>query len=386
MAFLKVANRAISSLASGVDDAVTEWTLATGGGALFPTSGDFHVTCEDEIVKCTSRTGDVLTVTRHEEGTDAAAHASGKAVELRVTAGIIEELQDGIDDSLKIADLENPPTEDEATKAPTSEWAFDHDAATTGVHGAGSDYVAISKSATLPALNAPLGTSWENRTYAGWEIIDTATTYTIGSGQDFATLGACADALKGLILQAAVTIQLQEAIEITSTVTFNSMISAGGYIMIDLNGHDITINLNDEGIIFDGQFVAYVRDNAAAPKNSVIAKTGGDCDTGTWLLRWMNGATGNTCNVNLDANSETIASMLYVSNDARLLIISGTIFLDTGGGANYATCVDVRNAGTALARVKTAVGAGGDDFGIQSGGMAIDDAGHIHTEAGEFTP
>ena len=33
--------------------------------------------------------------------------------------------------------LEGSPTEDLATKAPTSEWAFDHAAATTGVHGAG---------------------------------------------------------------------------------------------------------------------------------------------------------------------------------------------------------------------------------------------------------
>lgn len=32
--------------------------------------------------------------------------------------------------------LEKPPTEDEAGKAPTSEWAFDHDVASTGVHGA----------------------------------------------------------------------------------------------------------------------------------------------------------------------------------------------------------------------------------------------------------
>jgi len=35
--------------------------------------------------------------------------------------------------------LEGDPTEDEADKAPTSEWAFDHDAATTGVHGAGGN-------------------------------------------------------------------------------------------------------------------------------------------------------------------------------------------------------------------------------------------------------
>jgi hypothetical protein len=33
--------------------------------------------------------------------------------------------------------LEGSPTEDLATKAPTSEWAFDHNAAATGVHGAG---------------------------------------------------------------------------------------------------------------------------------------------------------------------------------------------------------------------------------------------------------
>jgi len=97
MAFLKVANRAISSLASGVDEDDTEWTLATGEGALFPDSGDFPVTCETEIAKCTSRTGDVLTVSRHEEGTDAAAHAEGKAVKLRITAGIIEEIQDVLD-------------------------------------------------------------------------------------------------------------------------------------------------------------------------------------------------------------------------------------------------------------------------------------------------
>ncbi len=94
MSFLKVKNRAVSSLDSGVNDSVTSWTLAGGEGAKFPTTGDFHVTCEAEIVKCTSRSTDVLTVVRAQEGTSAAAHTSGKAVELRITAGIIEELQE----------------------------------------------------------------------------------------------------------------------------------------------------------------------------------------------------------------------------------------------------------------------------------------------------
>ena len=35
--------------------------------------------------------------------------------------------------------LENPPIEDEAGKAPTSEWAFDHNAAATAVHGAAAN-------------------------------------------------------------------------------------------------------------------------------------------------------------------------------------------------------------------------------------------------------
>ena len=97
MAFLKIKNRAFSTLASGVSDSDTSWTVATGEGAKFPTTGDFHVTCEDEIVKCTSRSTDVLTVVRAQEGTSNVAHVSGKAVELRVTAGVVEEIQNVLD-------------------------------------------------------------------------------------------------------------------------------------------------------------------------------------------------------------------------------------------------------------------------------------------------
>jgi len=93
MAFLQVKNRATSSLASDVSDTDTTWTITTGDGAKFPASGNFHLTCEDEIVKCTARSGDALTVVRAQEGTSAAAHSAGKPVELRVTAGVIENLQ-----------------------------------------------------------------------------------------------------------------------------------------------------------------------------------------------------------------------------------------------------------------------------------------------------
>lgn len=96
MAFLKVKNRAIGSLASGVSNTDTAWTLASGDGDKFPASGDFHITCEDEIVKCTDRNGDILTVIRAQEGTSSAAHAAGKSVELRITAGIVENIQEEV--------------------------------------------------------------------------------------------------------------------------------------------------------------------------------------------------------------------------------------------------------------------------------------------------
>jgi hypothetical protein len=92
MSFLNVANNASSILAAGISAGDTSLTVAAGEGARFPAS-NFHITIEDEILLCTTRTGDVLTVTRAQEGTAAAAHAAAKAVRLNITAAIIQELQ-----------------------------------------------------------------------------------------------------------------------------------------------------------------------------------------------------------------------------------------------------------------------------------------------------
>ena len=90
MAYLKIANRAASALAADITDTATSLTVTTGEGAKFPSAGDFHITIEDEILKCTARSTDTLTVTRAQEGTTAAAHVANKAVELRITAGVLE--------------------------------------------------------------------------------------------------------------------------------------------------------------------------------------------------------------------------------------------------------------------------------------------------------
>lgn len=202
MSFYKLANFAISELASGITDSATTLIVKTGEGALFPSAGDFMLvvavgatdTSEEsniEIVKCTGRSTDTLTIVRAQEGTSAVAHAAGELVALRVTKGVLEEVQDAVDARLK----------------------------------------------------APTGSvEWKDRTYVGWELVTTAATYTVGSGGDFATLAAAAASLQGLVLVADLTVQLLEKVTLTADVSFKGMISAGGKFQIDLAGYDLEIS------------------------------------------------------------------------------------------------------------------------------------------------
>ena len=100
MATQLFANNATGALASGISNSATSLTLTTGQGALFPTpsGGDwFLLTLTQatgpesswEIVKCTARSGDTLTVVRGQESIAATAWGVGAKVELRVTAGTL---------------------------------------------------------------------------------------------------------------------------------------------------------------------------------------------------------------------------------------------------------------------------------------------------------
>lgn len=82
-------NNAESTLSGSITDSATSLTVQAGHGALFPSpsNGDyFWLTIESEIVKCTARSTDTLTVTRAQQGTSAAAHADAVAVKLNWTA------------------------------------------------------------------------------------------------------------------------------------------------------------------------------------------------------------------------------------------------------------------------------------------------------------
>lgn len=94
---LLFANNASTTLASGISAGATTIVLATGNGAKFPLPGageGFFMTITDastqltnEIVLCTTRTGDVCTVQRGQQDTTAVSWNAGDIIAQLVTKG-----------------------------------------------------------------------------------------------------------------------------------------------------------------------------------------------------------------------------------------------------------------------------------------------------------
>jgi hypothetical protein len=85
MAYERFANGGLSSLAAGIDNAVTSLTVASAVG--FPTGGNFRIIIDSEIMLVTNVQGKTFTVTRAQEGTSAASHLAAAAVFHTLTAG-----------------------------------------------------------------------------------------------------------------------------------------------------------------------------------------------------------------------------------------------------------------------------------------------------------
>lgn len=108
---LRLANNAVSQLAANVGIHDTEIVLVPGGGSMFPIIANgqwFPITVSRvdayrEIMWCTNRTGDVLTVSRAQEATEAAAFSAGDIVDLRLTAGALSEEVGRISDKARDA-------------------------------------------------------------------------------------------------------------------------------------------------------------------------------------------------------------------------------------------------------------------------------------------
>jgi hypothetical protein len=78
-------NTGRTTLNGGINDSQT--SLSVTDGAVFPSTGNFRLKIDDEIVLCTERAGDTLTVIRGAENTTAAEHLNGAAITQVLTAG-----------------------------------------------------------------------------------------------------------------------------------------------------------------------------------------------------------------------------------------------------------------------------------------------------------
>ena len=91
---VKYSNNASTSLPGGINDSVTEITVTDASSFPAISSPDYaYLTLVSatalEVVKCTDITGNVLTVVRALESTDAAAFVTDDRVELRVTTAML---------------------------------------------------------------------------------------------------------------------------------------------------------------------------------------------------------------------------------------------------------------------------------------------------------
>jgi hypothetical protein len=72
------ANDAESTLNGAIDSNQT--AILVDDGSVFPSTGNFRVLCGTEIMHCTARSGNTLTVNRAIEGTTGVAHSSGATI------------------------------------------------------------------------------------------------------------------------------------------------------------------------------------------------------------------------------------------------------------------------------------------------------------------
>lgn len=94
--FLVPRNNAESTLLSDITSSALSLILTSGGGNNFPSTFPFNISIDNEILQCTARIIDVLTVSRAQEGTSNATHLAGAAVRLNVTAKAIQDLNSAV--------------------------------------------------------------------------------------------------------------------------------------------------------------------------------------------------------------------------------------------------------------------------------------------------
>lgn len=177
MAGFIVDNNVESSVANNpLAQAAVTLNVANGEGANFPSTFPYRLTIWDEdahqdptddsgmeIVECTARSTDALTIARGKEGTGDVAHANGERVALLITAGLFNDATRGV--VTKLDTIEDSATADQTG----DEILF---AAELGANNRSEKYVQVAaytkiKQIDLVTASDSIAVDWEQKTGPG---------------------------------------------------------------------------------------------------------------------------------------------------------------------------------------------------------------------------
>ena len=160
-------NNTSSLLVGSVSAGATSVVVTAGAGAGFPSPGAgeyFYGTLVSptglyEIVKCTARVNDILTIVRAQEGTVAIPFPDGSRIDLRVTArSVLDAIDDRVATKDQASEISFVPTGSiAATNVQDAivEVATEHDdAAEISIADAGGYYAGTNVEAALQELRA----------------------------------------------------------------------------------------------------------------------------------------------------------------------------------------------------------------------------------------
>jgi hypothetical protein len=156
----ELVNNAQTTLDGAATDTGT--TLTVTDGSVFPSTGDFRLLIENELVLCTARSGDTLTVVRAQEGTANVSHASGIRVYQLLTHG---DLASYLRDNDPLFDSLRPPfriidaSENILTAA---DFTLENYGGSATKLDRGSAITLVQASSTNAILTRPIsGSSWQ---------------------------------------------------------------------------------------------------------------------------------------------------------------------------------------------------------------------------------
>ena len=135
-----LSNNATSTLTASINTAVTEISIVADDAAKFPVPGAgewFPVSLVDEsgnmeILRCTGRSGAILTVERAQEGTVAQSFASGSRVDLRFTKAVLSEINNVLGEHDEAISAHQTKLGEQDTKLEEHQTALDEDATALG--------------------------------------------------------------------------------------------------------------------------------------------------------------------------------------------------------------------------------------------------------------